>query len=85
MREDHGPGCRKKYLIRDAIQFSSKYFARDWDTIKGTMEIALRFRGVYRRTAEHKWKDYMTLNEKQIVVLAVEYLYQLHFYKNFNF
>lgn len=85
VREDHGPGCRVRFLMRDAIRLCSKQFTNDWNDVAGEMGVALRFRGIYRRTEEHQWENYMMFREKQIVVLAVEYLYQLYFFKKLKF
>ena len=40
---------------------------------------------VYRRSSDHQWVDYNTMNEKQIVVNAVEYLYMRYFDRELDF
>ena len=49
------------------------------------MSDVLRRRGVYRRSSDHQWVDYYTMNEKQIVVIAVEYLYMRYFDRELDF
>jgi hypothetical protein len=43
--------------------------------VEGFMTEALWRRGSYRQSSDHQWVGYYTINEKQIVVIAVEYLY----------
>ena len=85
VREDHANECRVKYVLRGAILECLGQYGEDWDGIEGLMSDVLRRRGVYRRSSDHQWVDYYTMNEKQIVVMAVEYLYIKYFERELDF
>ena len=85
IREDHAGECRVKYVLRGAILECLGQYGEDWEGIKGLMSDVLRRRGVYRRSSDHQWVDYYTMNEKQIVVNAVEYLYMRYFDRELDF
>jgi hypothetical protein len=85
VREDHAAQCKVKYLMRDAILLCFEKFTSDWRDKDSIMGKTLQHRGVYRRGANHQWENYYTMKEKQVVVLAVEYLYFKYFFRKLAF
>ena len=59
VREDHANECRVKYVLRGAILECLGQYGEDWDGIEGLMSDVLRRRGVYRRSSDHQWVDYL--------------------------
>ena len=85
IREDHAVFCRVRYVMRDAIMLCLEKFNSDWDDEDESMGKALQHRGVHKRGVDHQWENYYMMKEKQVVVLAVEYLYFKYFYMKLTF
>ena len=60
-------------------------FNSDWDDEDESMGKALQHRGVHKRGVDHQWENYYMMKEKQVVVLAIEYLYFKYFYMKLTF